>query len=49
MRRAGPDSCFTSPPDLREVSVEIAAVILFGSVALWFADVITTHGSGDRT
>jgi len=30
-----------------EVSVEIAAVVLFGSVALWLADVIATRGPGN--
>jgi NhaP-type Na+/H+ or K+/H+ antiporter len=37
-------SAFSFPPDCREVFVEIAAVVLFGSVALWLAGVIATRG-----
>jgi hypothetical protein len=42
-------STLSLPPDCREVSVEIAAVVLFGSVALWLAGVIATRGPDQGT
>jgi NhaP-type Na+/H+ or K+/H+ antiporter len=42
-------STFSLPSDCREFSVEIAAVVLFGSVALWLAGVIATRGPDQGT